>query len=129
MSLLSPYAYDASALDDAGPIIGGLLILAALFLLVSTLSLGRSFGILPAVRGIRRTGAYRVVRHPIYTSYLIMDAAILAADPSRRNVAVFGIATVLLLARIQFEEDLLSTTEEYRQYKASTRYRLLPFVF
>ena len=129
LSLLSPYVYDASALDQSGPVIGGLLIAAALFLLVSTLSLGRSFGILPAVRGIRTTGAYRLVRHPIYMSYLLMDVAILAADPSRRNVAVFGVATALLLARIQFEEELLSTTEEYRQYKQSTRYRLLPFVF
>ena len=129
LSLLSPYVYDASALDRAGPVIGGLLIAAAVFLLVSTLSLGRSFGILPAVRDIRTTGAYRVVRHPIYTSYLLMDAAILAADPSRRNVAVFGVATALLLARIQFEEELLSTIEEYRQYTQRIRYRLIPFVF
>ena len=39
------------------------------------LSLGRSWGIIPANRGVKTGGLYRVVRHPIYASYVIFDAA------------------------------------------------------
>ena len=35
------------------------------------LSLGRSFGLMPANRGVVSTGMYRLVRHPIYLGYLV----------------------------------------------------------
>lgn len=129
LSLLSPYAYDASALDESGPAISAVLIAAAAYLLFGTLSLGRSFGILPALREVRTGLAYRIVRHPIYSAYLLMDVAILAADASPRNVTVFAIAALLLISRVRFEEQLLSANEEYRRYKEQVRYRLVPLVF
>ena len=129
LSLLSPYAYDASVLDNSGALPQTTLFAAAALLLYSTLSLGTSFGILPALREVRTRLAYRVVRHPIYSAYLLMDVAILAADATPRNVTVFVVSTVLLLMRVRFEEQVLSTSAEYRSYTERVRYRLVPFVF
>ena len=51
------------------------------------MTLGRSFGLMPANRGIVSSGLYRVVRHPIYLGYLITHVAFLVATPSAWNIA------------------------------------------
>lgn len=93
------------------------------------LSLNRSIGLLPAHRGIRRSGMYRVVRHPLYSAYTIAGLGYLLNHPSARNVAVVVIGFGCQLARLVNEERLLSRDPEYLAYKAETRWRLLPFVF
>ena len=50
------------------------------------ITLGRSFGLMPANRGVVCTGLYRVVRHPIYMGYLVTHVAFLAANPSLWNI-------------------------------------------
>jgi protein-S-isoprenylcysteine O-methyltransferase Ste14 len=127
-SLLSPYAYDASRLETAGPAAGILLASATLCLLISTVSLGRSFAILPAVREVRTGLAYRVVRHPVYASYLLMDVALLASGPTTWNVSIMLLAAALLIVRIRFEEQLLDTDQVYLAYRRRVRYRLIPHV-
>src|SRR4029077_13727866 len=42
---------------------------------------GRSFGLVPANRGVVVRGPYTFVRHPIYTGYLITHVAFLMANP------------------------------------------------
>ena len=49
------------------------------------LTLGRSFGIAPANRGVVIGGPYTLVRHPIYTGYLITHIAFLVAHPTPWN--------------------------------------------
>ena len=51
-------------------------------------TLGRSFGLIPANRGIVSTGLYRLVRHPIYLGYLLTHLAFLAANPSPWNAVI-----------------------------------------
>ena len=46
------------------------------------ITLGRSFALLPANRGVVSTGVYQIVRHPIYMGYLVTHAAFLIASPS-----------------------------------------------
>ena len=45
--------------------------------------LGRSFGLVPANRGVVAQGPYGFMRHPIYTGYLLTHVGFLAAHPTR----------------------------------------------
>ncbi len=93
------------------------------------LSLGRSFGLMPANRGIVRTGLYRVVRHPIYMGYLLSHVAFVAANPTLWNLALLLTADIALLARAVCEEATLERDEDYRSYQQLVRWRVLPGVF
>lgn len=93
------------------------------------LSLGRSFGLIPANRGIVRSGLYRVVRHPIYAGYLVTHVAYLAANPSVWNLAVLVTGALALTARAVCEEATLSRDAGYRDYLSRVRWRMAPGVF
>lgn len=91
--------------------------------------LGRSFSILPARREIRQGLAYRLVRHPIYATYLCSDAIFVILVPTPRNFLVFGVAIALWVIRSELEETLLRKDPVYREYATRTRWRFLPLVF
>jgi protein-S-isoprenylcysteine O-methyltransferase Ste14 len=93
------------------------------------LSLGRSFGLMPANRGIVSSGLYRIVRHPIYMGYLVTHAAFIAANPSPWNLVVLVMADTALLARALCEERTLARDPEYRQYQGVVRWRVVPGLF
>jgi protein-S-isoprenylcysteine O-methyltransferase Ste14 len=93
------------------------------------MTLGRSFGLMPANRGVVSSGMYRIVRHPIYLGYLITHLAFLFATPSAWNVAALFAADSALLARAVCEEQTLSRDERYRAYQQSVRWRVCPGVF
>jgi protein-S-isoprenylcysteine O-methyltransferase Ste14 len=96
---------------------------------VAKMSLGRSFGLLPANRGIVSSGLYRLVRHPIYLGYLFTHGAFLAANPSWWNIAALATADVALLVRSAYEEDTLLHDPAYARYRRRVRWRVLPGVF
>ena len=93
------------------------------------LSLGRSFGLMPANRGVVSTGLYRLVRHPIYMGYLITHVAFVAANPTMWNVLTLVGADVALMARAVCEERTLALDPAYREYQQHTRWRVLPGIF
>jgi protein-S-isoprenylcysteine O-methyltransferase Ste14 len=93
------------------------------------MSLGRSFGLMPANRGIVSTGLYRLVRHPIYMGYLVTHVAFLAANPTIWNVMALVGADVALLIRAVCEEETLSRDPAYREYRQKVRWRVCPGVF
>src|SRR5262249_13752994 len=52
------------------------------------LPLARSFGLVPATRGVAAAGPYSIVRPPIYAGYLITHVGFLAAHPDPLNIVL-----------------------------------------
>ncbi len=92
-------------------------------------ALGRSFGIVPANRGVIVRGPYRLVRHPIYLGYLVTHAGFLLSNWSARNLAIYGAVYVFQVLRILSEERFLAQDAVYRDYRERVRYRLIPGIF
>ncbi len=103
--------------------------IGAAFSVYGIASLNRSVGLLPANRGIRTTGAYRWVRHPLYASYTLGNLGYLANNPSLANTLICMAALAAQLLRIRQEERLLIQDPVYANYAAGARWRLLPFVY
>lgn len=93
------------------------------------LSLGRSFGLMPANRGIVSTGFYRFVRHPIYLGYLITHVGFVAANPTLWNVVTLVVADLALMIRATCEEKTLAKDPEYSSYLERVRWRVVPGLF
>jgi protein-S-isoprenylcysteine O-methyltransferase Ste14 len=93
------------------------------------LSLLRSFGIVPANRGIKVKGLYAFVRHPMYAGYFLTHLGFFIAAPSGWNFCVYICCWGLFLARIFAEENLLLRSPEYRAYKMRVPYRIVPGIF
>jgi protein-S-isoprenylcysteine O-methyltransferase Ste14 len=93
------------------------------------ITLGRSFGLVPANRGVVVRGPYTLVRHPIYTGYLITHIAFLMAQPTRWNACVFLLADTALVLRALMEERVLSGDATYRHYCQRVGWHLVPGVF
>jgi protein-S-isoprenylcysteine O-methyltransferase Ste14 len=106
-----------------------LIYLGALLHLGGMLSLNRSIGMVPARRVVKTGGLYRLVRHPLYASYLISFSGYLLTNTSLRNALVFALTIVLLGVRILREERHLSLDHNYRSYMTRVKFRILPFVF
>ena len=99
-----------------------------LLVILEKLSLGRSFGLLPANRGVVCSGLYRFVRHPIYLGYLTTHVAFLAANASVWNTVVLVVADVALLGRTVYEERVLLPDPAYASYQRRVKWRILPGV-
>ena len=103
-----------------------LVALAACFSLVSLLTLGRRFALLPALRGLATRGPYRVVRHPIYLAYVIADIGYNLDSGNAGTVLLVLVGWASMIYRIQAEERVLAHDPGWRNYVASVRYRLVP---
>jgi protein-S-isoprenylcysteine O-methyltransferase Ste14 len=95
----------------------------------SLLALGRSFGIVPANRGLRTGGPYGLVRHPLYGFYFVSWAGYVLENPALRNILVFSAAFVFQLLRMQREELFLRQDTAYQAYCNAVRYRVLPRIY
>lgn len=131
MSTLYVYLYypdpeGAGLWHPLGPIFT---FVGSLFCFTATWSLGRYYGVLPICRGVRTDRSYRFVRHPIYVSYILMDIGIVLNSPSTGNIAVFLAGTVLYLIRIHYEEDVMDGLNEYRAYRDTVEFRLVPGLY
>lgn len=97
--------------------------------LSAKLVLRRSFGVVPANRGVKVSGPYRVVRHPMYAGYILGQLGFLLATPTVGNAVILLIAWGLQCARVHAEERLLKEDAGYRAFMAVTRYRLVPGIY
>jgi protein-S-isoprenylcysteine O-methyltransferase Ste14 len=92
-------------------------------------TLGRSFGIAPANRGVVESGPYLLMRHPIYTGYLVTHLGFLAAHPRPMNIAIVAVADSALVIRALLEERVLGRDARYRLYCGRVGWHLVPLVF
>jgi len=93
---------------------------------IALASLGRSFGIAPADRGLKQTGPYRFVRHPMYAAELLFFVGFFIAVPTWRTAIIVAIWWALQTVRILREERIL---EDYADYRARVKWRVLPGVW
>lgn len=106
-----------------------LLVFGFVILIFAFASLNRSFGLLPAFRGVKSGGLYGWVRHPLYAAYVIVFLGYLINNQSLVNAAVVVFGIAFLVMRIHYEEDLLIQHAEYKHYASRTRWRLIPAVW
>lgn len=120
---LAPPSIDWSVLPQIVFVLGtGLTI-------VSLLSLGRSFSIFPARRGVVTYGPYAWVRHPAYLGECLMAVGCLVACPTISMVLVLFVLPLFVVWRIHQEEDLMEADAKYVDYRQRVRWRLIPGVW
>jgi protein-S-isoprenylcysteine O-methyltransferase Ste14 len=92
------------------------------------LSLGRNIGFVPAQREIVTSGAYRYVRHPIYTGLFLGSLGVALRAYSPRNVLILGLGILWFLIKSIVEENFLRVDPQYAAYLQTVRARWIPFV-
>jgi protein-S-isoprenylcysteine O-methyltransferase Ste14 len=107
----------------------GVQLLGLTICVTSFLALGRSFGFAAADRGLVRRGPYTIVRHPIYASYLLLQAGYVLQSISVWNVLVMVSVTSCNVGRALAEDRLLADGDQHQAYRAQVRWRLLPGVW
>ena len=112
------------------PVAGLVLVtLAAVLSLVSLLTIGRRFGVRPALRGLVTSGPYRFVRHPMYLSYILADIGYNLQEWNFVTVLLVLVGWMSLFYRIHAEERVLSQHAEWPAYMILVRYRLFPGIW
>jgi len=124
--LMRPTGGAAESVEAAGTIVqvGGLLLVFAGFL-----SLGRSFGVVAANRGVKTGGMYRLVRHPIYFAHTVTLTGFLMVNPSPLNWILCAAISIAQVTRLLAEERVLLKSSDYRDYASKVRWRLVPGLF
>ena len=131
VSVVGPLLLRASdetgLLPDAAT--AGLLALGLVVVVVGKMTLGRSFGLVPANRGVVVAGPYAFVRHPIYSGYLVTHVAFFLAHPRIWNVALVVVSDVALIVRALVEERVLDHDASYRAYCQRVGWHFVPGLF
>ena len=134
LSYAYPYAqviYLARAPGDpAWPACGFILVaLSACLSLASLVTLGRLFGIRPALRGLATKGPYRLVRHPMYLAYSLGDIGYNLEEWKLGTVLMVLFGWLALVYRIRAEERILFRDLRWPVYAGLVRYRLVPGIW
>ncbi|HEY6950920.1 MAG TPA: isoprenylcysteine carboxylmethyltransferase family protein [Bacteroidota bacterium] len=77
-----------------------------------------------------RIGAYRYIRHPLYSSLVVLTPGVFFKDPSVLGILLWGTTTLFLYAtaRTEESENTAKFGEEYAEYMQSTR-MFIPYLF
>ena len=96
---------------------------------ITIINLGRSFGILIAMREIKTNGLYSFVRHPMYGTDILLRIGFIVNHFTPVSVILIVVSILCYLYRAILEEKYLSKEEDYKLYMNKVRYRFIPFVF
>jgi protein-S-isoprenylcysteine O-methyltransferase Ste14 len=91
--------------------------------------LWRSYGLVPANRGVKTRGPYRFMRHPMYAGYTLIHIGFLLGFPSLQNFLLYLTTFLIEVARLIREELILNKDPLYREYVSRVRYRVIPGIF
>ena len=111
----------------------GLLVLGGVIGLLSFLAMGlgniRALPEIPQYGRLVVHGPYRWVRHPMYTSVLVITLAWMIEHPWPFRMVLWVGLVVTLWVKLGYEEQLLLTRfPSYEEYRMRTK-RLIPFLF
>ncbi len=96
---------------------------------VTLLNLGKSFGIMIALRRVRTGGLYSIVRHPMYGTDILLRIGFLVSHFTYLTVILFLLSTGCYVYRALLEEKFLKQNEDYSAYMKKVRYRFIPLVY
>lgn len=120
-------AYAELGVTLISPSVGnGVAVVSVIIIVYSLLSLGRNIGFVPAQRSIVTRGAYRFVRHPIYTGTFVSLLAFLLRAFSVLNLTMAVVLIALLMLRGVVEERFLREDAGYAAYLQEVRWRWFP---
>lgn len=91
-------------------------------------SLGRNIGFIPAQRELVDKGAYKYMRHPIYTSLFVVYIAVALRLYSSRNAVLIAIGMFWFVLKSIVEENFLKSDPQYAAYMQRVRARWIPFI-
>ena len=113
--------------NPAWPSAGLVLVTFGAFLsFASLLTLGRRFGVWPALRGLATRGPYRFVRHPMYLAYVLGDIGYNLQEWNFGTAVLVMAGWTSLFYRIRAEERILSQDAGWSNYAALVRHRFFP---
>jgi protein-S-isoprenylcysteine O-methyltransferase Ste14 len=108
---------------------GAISAIGLIIVIASKATLGRSFGIVPANRGVVVGGPYCVVRHPIYAGYVVTHVAFACAHPTGWNIVLVVVTDAALMIRALYEERVLAQDRLYQTYCQRVAWHVVPGVF
>ncbi len=103
----------------------GVEVAAALWVIAAKRSLSRATVRPASGRGVVDSGAYKLVRHPIYAGRAILYGAFLMTNFNLQNLAVLVTVYGALIFRIVQEERFLLRDTAYRAYADKVPYRII----
>jgi uncharacterized membrane protein (UPF0127 family)/protein-S-isoprenylcysteine O-methyltransferase Ste14 len=121
-----PASHPAFGLE---PLYAGMQVGGAVAAAYTLAALGRSFGLVAANRGVKTSGPYSLVRHPLYLCYVATDLGYVLENPAARNALLLIVSWLCQVIRIRTEEDCLRADPTYLRYCERVRYRLVPLVW
>ncbi|MEO8210776.1 MAG: isoprenylcysteine carboxylmethyltransferase family protein [bacterium] len=112
-----------------------LLILGIIFLLFGFWAIAEMkfrFNVLPELlknSSLVTSGPFKFVRHPIYTSLILITLIWIINDFSFMRLGVWILLFVILNIKLEYEEKILTKQfPEYKDYKRNTN-KLIPFIY
>ena len=106
-----------------------LIIFAVLGGIMTAFILGRSYDFLPALRGVKTQYLYKIVRHPMYLSSIIIKLGYALKNPSVYNLLLLAVVIILYDRRAKYEEDIMSHDNSYVDYLQQVKYRFVPGIY
>ena len=116
----------------SNPVLFIFLIISLLFAIWAMAEMKFRFNIFPALlqnSSLVTSGPFKLVRHPIYSSLLLMTMIWIFSDPTLPRIIVWLILTGVLNLKIHIEEKILTGEfPDYIDYKSKTK-KLIPFIY